>query len=270
MSLRRIQICADDYGFDRAVSQGILDSIDAGVVSATSCMVLSPAWPHWAPALKERTGLADLGLHLDLNEFAHYARRDLKGWIFAAYRGAVPARLARPWVDAQLDAFEKRLGQAPDYVDGHQHLHQLPGIREALLQALRARYGHGCALRITRPRRWRGAKAALIGALGAGGLAAGARAEGLRVNRDFAGVYGFEAQADFAALLQGWLDSLPDGGLLMCHPGRAGATETRADGIRAARVREHAVLAGGQGRALLQALGILPGRCRDWAVAGAD
>ena len=270
MSLRRIQLCADDYGFDRAVSQGILDTIDAGVVSATSCMVLSPAWPHWAPALKERAELADLGLHLDLNEFAHHAARSLKGWILAAYRGAVPARLARPWIEAQLDGFEKRLGRAPDYVDGHQHLHQLPGIRDALVQALCARYGHGCALRITRSRRWRGAKAAVIGALGARGLAAAARAEGLKVNRDFAGVYGFDAQADYAALLEGWLDSLPDGGLMMCHPGRAGSIETRADGIRAARVREHAVLAGGQGRALLQALGIQPGRCRDWTVASAD
>ena len=270
MRLRRIQLCADDYGFDRAISQGILDTLDAGVVTATSCMVLSPAWLHWAPALKERAGLVDLGLHLDLNEFAHHASRSLKGWILAAYRGAVPAVLARPWIEAQLDAFEKALGRAPDYVDGHQHLHQLPGIREALVAALRARYGHGCALRITRPRRWRGAKAAVIGALGAGALASQARAEGLRVNRDFAGVYGFEPEADFAALLSGWLDSLPDGGLMMCHPGRAGATETRADGIRAARVREHAVLAGGQGRALLQALGIRPGRCRDWDVASAD
>ena len=270
MSLRRIQICADDFGFDRAISQGILDTIDAGVVSATSCMVLSPAWPHWAPALKEREGLADLGLHLDLNEFAHYAARSLNGWIIAAYRGAVPASLARPWIEAQLDAFEKRLCRAPDYVDGHQHLHQLPGIRDALLQVLCARYGHACALRITRSRQWRGAKAAIIGALGARALAAGARAEGLRVNRDFAGVYEFQPAADFAALLKWWLDSLPDGGLMMCHPGRAGATETRADGIRGARVKEHAVLAGGQGRALLQALGIQPGRCRDWDVARAD
>lgn len=268
MSVRRIQICADDYGFDRAISQGILDCIDAGVVTATSCMVLSPAWPHWAPALTERTERVDLGLHLDLNEFAHYANRSLKGWILAAYRGAVPARLARPWVDEQLDAFEQRVGRAPDYLDGHQHLHQLPGIRAAVLEAVTARYGHACALRITRSLRWRGAKAAVIGALGAGALAAGARAEGLRVNRDFAGVYGFDGAADFAGLLSAWLGSLPDGGLMMCHPGRAGSTETRADGIRAARVKEHAVLAGGEAQALLRALKIKPGRSADWGVAG--
>lgn len=270
MSPRRIQICADDFGFDRAISLGILDCIDAGVVTATSCMVLSPAWPHWAPALKERTALADLGLHLDLNEFAHYASRSLEAWLIAAYRGAVPASLARPWIDTQLDAFERRIGRAPDYVDGHQHLHQIPGVREALLQAVTQRYGHACALRITRSRRWRGAKAAIIGWLGAGRLAAGARAEGLRVNRDFAGVYEFQPAADYAALLANWLEFLPDGGLLMCHPGRAGATETRADGIRGARVKELAVLAGGQGLGLLQSMGIQPGRCRDWGVATGD
>ncbi len=270
MSRRRIQICADDYGFDRAISLGILDCIDAGVVTATSCMVLSPAWPHWAPALKERVAEADLGLHLDLNEFAHYASRSLEGWLMAAYRGAVPCALASPWIESQLDAFERRIGRAPDYVDGHQHLHQIPGVREALLQVLTRRYGHACALRITCSRRWRGAKAALIGRLGGRALAAGARAEGLRVNRDFAGVYDFQPGVDYRQLLEDWLRFLPDGGLMMCHPGRAGSTETRADGIRAARVNEHAVLAGGLALGLLQSLGIEPGRCRDWDVAGAD
>ena len=97
--MKRIQICADDYGFDAAVSLGILDCIDAGRISATSCMVLSPAWGAWAPALRERAGAADYGLHLDLNEFADYAQRDLAGWIAAAYLGVIKRKEARHWIN---------------------------------------------------------------------------------------------------------------------------------------------------------------------------
>ncbi|WIT11211.1 ChbG/HpnK family deacetylase [Paucibacter sediminis] len=262
--MKRVQICADDYGFDAAVSQGILDGIDAGRLSATSCMVLSPAWAQWAPALRERAGAADVGLHLDVNEFAGYARRSLSGWIAAAYLGAIARRDADAWVASQLDAFEATLGRAPDYLDGHQHVHQLPVLREAVVAALARRYGRGCALRNTRARRWRGPKAAVIAALGAGRLQGLAQAQGLAMNRDFAGVYDFGPEARFGELVAAWLAGLPDGGLLMTHPGRAGGTETRADPIRAARVREHAFWLSTEAGELLARQGVQLGLCADW------
>ncbi|MDT8997840.1 ChbG/HpnK family deacetylase [Paucibacter sp. APW11] len=262
---KRIQICADDYGFDRAISQAILDGIDMGRLSATSCMVLSPAWAACAPALRDREGAADFGLHLDLSEFAPYAPgRSLQGWIAAAYLRRISLAEAAQWVGSQLDAFEAGLGRAPDYVDGHQHLHQLPVIREAVLTALQARYGRRCALRITTSRQWRGTKAAVIGALGAAALASGAARLGLAGNRDFAGVYDFSPATDYSALVRGWLKSLPDGGLLMTHPGLPGDTETRADAIRAARVREYEFWRSTESGELLAELGVQLGLCQDW------
>jgi len=262
--MKRIQICADDYAFDAAISLGILDCIDAGRISATSCMVLSPAWPAWAPALRERKGAADFGLHLDVNEFAGYAQRGLSGWIAAAYLGGIQRPQAQAWVNEQLDAFEALMQSPPDYVDGHQHVHQLPVLREALIDALVKRYGRACALRITRPKGWRGLKAQIIGALGAGGLQRLAQRAGLATNADFAGVYGFGPDEDFASLISEALSSLPDAGLLMTHPGRMGPTEARADPIRAARVREHAFWLSTEAGELLASQDVQLGLCADW------
>ncbi|MCV2368107.1 ChbG/HpnK family deacetylase [Roseateles oligotrophus] len=266
--MKHIQICADDYGFDAAISQGILECIDAGRISATGCMVLSPAWPQWAPALRERQGLADYGLHLDLNEFAPYAEgRSLSGWIAASYLRRLDAGAAGIWVNQQLDAFESALRESPAFVDGHQHLHQLPIIREALLAAVSRRYGKSCALRSTRALGWRGAKARVIESLGALALRRGARSAGLRMNSDFAGVYDFSPAADYSELVSDWLATLADGGLLMTHPGRAGGTETRPDAIRPARERERAFWLSAAAGELLASQGVQLGLCEDWPLA---
>ena len=265
---RRIQICADDYGFDAAVSQGILDGLDAGRLSATSCMTLSPAWPQWAPALRERAGAADFGLHLDVNEFANYAvDRQLKGWITATYLRRVEAKQARSWVAKQLDGFEAAMQCAPDYLDGHQHVHQLPVLRTAVCDELTQRYGRACALRSTRSRVWRGSKAALIAGLGSTALRRAAGLAGLRMNLDFAGVYDFAPAARFSERVSAWLPSLPDGGLMMTHPGRSGGTETRPDGIRQARTQELAFWLSAEAGELLAREGVQLGRCEDWPSA---
>lgn len=267
-STRRIQICADDYGFDAAVSRGVLDCIEAGRLQATSCMVLSPAWPQWAAGLREHRATVDCGLHLDINEFAQQAPgRSLSGWIAAAYLGRIQPQQAHRWVARQLDAFEDAMHAAPDYLDGHQHVHQLPVLRDAVLGELRRRYGRSCALRSTRSRIWRGGKAALIAGLGEGALRRAAHAADLRMNSDFAGVYDFGAEPAYAQRVRGWLSTLEDGGQLMTHPGRVEAPPSRPDGIREARGRELAFWLGPAAADMLASLGISPGRCADWPEA---
>jgi predicted glycoside hydrolase/deacetylase ChbG (UPF0249 family) len=40
----------------------------------------------------------------------------------------------------QLSKFEDLLGFAPDYIDGHQHVHQFLGIGSIVIQELLSRY----------------------------------------------------------------------------------------------------------------------------------
>lgn len=265
--MKRIQICADDYAFDAGVSRAIIECIDAGRISATSCMVLAPGWPAAAAALRERAGIADIGLHLDVNEFADYSSgRSLQGWIAAAYLGQLDPAQANRWVAEQLDAFEAAMQRAPDYLDGHQHVHQLPLLRNAVLGQLSRRYGSACALRSTRSQHWRGPKAALIAGLGGAALRRAAGRQQLRMNADFAGVYDFDPGAEMAQLVAGWLRSLPDGGLLMAHPGAGDATH-RPDGIRAARRQERAFWLSSEAGELIAEFAVETGRCADWPAA---
>lgn len=249
--MKRLVVCADDFGLDAAVDRGILRLAGAGRVTATSCLSEGPAFAADAPALLA-SGL-ETGLHLDLTEgFGGAAPTGLGRLIAAAHLRRLDRRELRRRISAQLDAFERVLGRPPAFVDGHRHVHQLPGVRGALLVELGRRYPGACPIiRTTVPRRWRGWKAALISALG--GEALRRELQRLRVahNRDFFGVYDFAPGAPYRTLVRGWLRSAVDGGLLMCHPG-----EASGDGISAARVAELAYLGSDEFSADCEAAGV--------------
>lgn len=274
---RSIAVCIDDVGLHAGVNRAALALAEAGRVSALACMSTAPAWREAAAALRTcDAGRLDIGLHLNLSEpfAATHWQRPLARLILQAYAGALPREALRAELRLQLDAFEAALGRAPDFVDGHQHVHQLPGVREPLLAELARRYpGQRPWLRDTRPPAGDGGhafKPRLIAALGARRLAALATAAGHACNRGLVGVYGFEGGAgDYAARLAAWLDALragPPGGLLMCHPGAGEAPAS--DPIAAARRVEYQVLGGPVFAGLLAERGLRVGRLAA-ALAGA-
>jgi predicted glycoside hydrolase/deacetylase ChbG (UPF0249 family) len=145
-------------------------------------------------------------------------------------------------VRAQFDAFEDAMGRAPDHVDGHQHVHQLPVVRDAVLDELQRR-GHRAAWLRGTAQGGTGLKPRVIEALGGPALRRAARAQGLPVSNRLLGVYGFDQPAQaYRVLLDGWLRTAHDGDVLMCHPGHADA-DAAADPIAAARAMEAGVLA---------------------------
>lgn len=239
---RLLCLCADDIGLHAGIHRAALALVARGRLQALSCQVGGPAWAEAAAALRGLGTAAELGLHLDLSErpLILPARPLARLILRSQWRMLDPASLDRE-IEAQLDAFERGLGRAPDYVDGHQHVHQLPQVREALLAALARRYpGRPLWLRSTR-RGAPGFKPWLIERLGAAALARAARAQGLAQNGRLLGVYDFRGgPARYLALLRGWLGAARSGDLLMCHPGLGDG----ADPLAAARRAELAVLAG--------------------------
>lgn len=247
-------ICADDYGLAAGVNAAVAQLAERGRLQATGALVGAPAWRQGLPWLREGAGSGlEVGLHLDFTEapLTPGARQRLPALIAQSYVGSLDAAMVRAEIRAQLEAFEDGLGRAPAFVDGHQHVHQLPGIRTALLEELARRYPAPAErpwLRNTRGR-WASmrvaglqdaAKAGVIAALGARALADAARRAGFRQNRGFLGVYGFEGGTDrYAGLLRGWLASARTGDLLMCHPG-----DQAGDALAEARQAEFAVLTG--------------------------
>jgi len=259
-SSRALVLCADDYALHPLVDAAVEQLTQAGRLSATSCMATSPHWRAAAPRLVALRPRLAVGLHFNLTEShggAHPAQA-LGAVIRQAYaRQWPPAQLRAAW-STQLDAFEQALGTPPDFIDGHQHVHQLPGMREALLAELQARYAphERPWVRSTAPAGglWRSPKAALIALLGGWTATRRLRRAGVATNQGFGGVYGFDAPdaAGYGAQMAQWLPQMGEGGLLMCHP----ATDVVPDdAIGAQRPVEFAYLMSDDFAALLQRSG---------------
>jgi len=232
------------------VDGGILHLAQSGRLSAVSCMALGPSFPEKVQALREAD--VDAGLHFDLTEGVGGQEPPiaLKDLILQAYLG----RLAPDWVDArlerQLDAFERIYGAAPAYLDGHQHVHQLPGVLPRVIAVLQRRYGASMPwLRCTLPRRQPGVgvgnlfKAHVIGVLGGYALSRTVRQHGWRSNQRFLGVYGLSGgAAHYAQLLRCWFEAARDGDLMMCHPACALEPDEEGDALMRQRAAEFEVL----------------------------
>jgi chitin disaccharide deacetylase len=72
-------------------------------------------------------------------------------------------------------------------------------------------------------------------------------------NPAFAGAYDFSTSPDFGALMGQFLEGLPEGGLVMCHPGFVDETLEGLDPLTTQREAEHAFLASDRFAALLAA-----------------
>lgn len=245
---KRLILCADDFALNAPVSEGIAALARAGRLSATSVMVLSPRWRADAALLRELRGQIGVGLHLDWTSgFARAAGHglSLSGAMRKAVLGGFDPVAARLMIERQLGAFESVWQAPPDHIDGHQHVQQFAGIRQALVAAVQSRYapGHGPYLRLsTGAAADAGLKTRIISAMGARSLARLAGAAGIACAPALAGIYDFSGGAQrYARLMAQWLRDAPEGGIIMCHPAARAAP---GDEIGAARAWEHDYLAG--------------------------
>ena len=131
---------ADDFGLTAGVNAGIVEAYERGVLRSTSLMMTAPAWEDAVALAKSTPGL-DVGVHLTLVEEQPALPPDsipslVQGGRFWPSHAAVGLRwLERRWrseeacaeLRAPLDRFAAT-GLAPSHLDGHQHLHLLPGV----------------------------------------------------------------------------------------------------------------------------------------------
>jgi len=250
---KQIAIVVDDFGEHATINAAALELARTGRISAISCMTGGPAWLRGAAALGEfERNHLDLGLHLDLTQYPlGRSAWQLADLIAMGVLRRLNRRLIRDQVERQCDAFEAAVGRPPDHVDGHQHVHQLPQVRELLVDTLYRRYNPRPWLRDTRRARSVGlpadvvqmesqVKSAIIEWLGATGLRHLAARSDFRQNRHLLGIHSLHAdERGYRHLLSKWLRTAATGDLLVTHPatpgGPVGTTATN-------RTAEYAVL----------------------------
>lgn len=243
--MKQLVLCADDFALHEAASRGIAHLARNARLSATSVMVLSPRWARDVALLQPLRGHIDVGLHLDwTSAFAVQAGHGLsiRRAMLTSLLGGFDVDSARAVIEHQLDAFESCWMAPPDHIDGHQHVQQFAGIRQALVQVLQERFGARAPyLRLSResvPRP--GLKSRIIAAMGQQGLRELAARARIPCAPHLSGIYDFAGGgARYAALMEQWL-ATAERDILMCHP--ADAVEP-GDEIGAARRWEFDYLA---------------------------
>ena len=260
-ALTAIVLCADDYAISPGVSASIRELLAADRLSATSCMTASPYWPEEGTRLREFVDRADIGIHISLTglpplgpmpRIAPEGKLPSFGWLtVAAYAGALDADEIAAEVGRQFDAFMRVLGRPPAHVDGHLHIHQLPFIREAVLDAYRGRLaGSGAWLRVCdepiaaiRRRAVAPIRASVISLMGRA-LRREANLLGIPANARFAGVQNFDPRSSYRALFRRFIADAPPGLLVMCHPGHSDAPLAKVDLAVEKRDEENRYFAG--------------------------
>jgi chitin disaccharide deacetylase len=259
---RRIWLCADDYGISPGVNRGIRELIERGRLNATSVMVVGPAIGRDEVAALQGAAKASarcaIGLHATLTApfrplTMHF--RPLDGDMFPPFSRMLRAgqlrrldpEMIRAELAMQIVAFAELFGRVPDFIDGHQHVQLYPQVREGFLAAVgdkapnawvrQARRNLPLGQRLSSP------KALLLDVLSAQFRRHASRA-GIAFNPAFSGAYDYSRKPDYAALMQRFLEGLPEHGVIMCHPGFVDEILIGLDPLTDVREIEHAYLAG--------------------------
>lgn len=240
--MKTITLCADDYGQNESVSQGILELIQLGRLSAVSCMTGYTHWPIYAAQLAaikaDVKDKIDIGLHFDLTDFIAQQGWSFNQFIINCCLNKIDLVTIEAELNRQLDAFERELGMLPEFVDGHQHIHIFPNIRRVFIKVLAQRYAANLPyIRLSSPEilgHDARVKAIMLRALVLG-FSPLARKNHLQFPTQFLGAYSLRA-SNYSHFFKIWLQQARNGSLFMCHPGHA--SNDPHDPIKKARIRE--------------------------------
>ena len=275
MSERPIWLCADDYGISPAVNGAIRDLMLRGRINATSVMVVAPSF-HRSEAVS--LDLLNAGVCAGRDRAARHAHRAVP----PLSPGFAPVRDGAflPLQDMLRRAMLRRLSRKKLEVEIATQL-------EAFVDRVRPRAGfrRRASARASVPagarrvaRRGQGDRAERLGAAvrprGAAAAAAVVRQEGAAARCAQPRVPQACGRARASPPIRrlpapmisrrrpcrtsprcfpAFLDRLPAGGLIMCHPGKVDAELERLDPLTEQREREYAYLAGDAFPALLAA-----------------
>ena len=282
--LKNLIVNADDLGWTEGVNRGIVEAHRKGLVTSCSLMANGRSFESALEAARSNPQLG-IGVHLNLsdgpptasagevrgllNEVGELEEGPESLLLRIASRSIAMEEVEREW-DAQIQKV-RRNGIEPTHLDGHKHVHMLPGLFEI---ALRLAKKHGIrAIRVAHEESTLRSVLSSAGEQRAGVVfKQGVQARGLKLlapdAREMADHAGIATSDYFCGIAQTgvltrqgvekFLESLPDGTTeLMCHPGYVDEelrkTATR---LQESRQTELQILTDGSLRKLVATRGI--------------
>lgn len=282
--MKNLIVNADDLGWTEGVNRGILDAFRGGIVTSTTLLANGTAFAEAVKAAKSVPRLA-VGVHLNLSDGVPVADRESvtsllnddgmladspEDLLLKRARGVLVLDEVEEEWDAQIQKVRDS-GIRPTHLDGHKHVHMLPGLFAIALQLAKK---HGIeAIRVSLE------ESSLRTALASGSqhragvvMKQGMQARGLKLltrdARKQAARMGIATADYFCGIAQTGeftlegveqlLKSLPDGTTeLICHPGYADeALQKTATRLQGSRQRELEILTDTKIRKLVASQGI--------------
>ena len=239
--MKRFTLCADDFGLNGGINQAILDLINKKRINAVSCMSIFEDNKKSASQLAKavhKNGNVQIGLHLTLTEyspissmpdFAPNGFPSIKTILVKSHLRRLNKQELENEIIAQIDSFHNLFGFAPDFLDGHQHVHVLPVIRDIVLNAAVERLAPGgwvrsCHQAISSSIKTGTAlsRTLLISRLSSQ-LQRHLIAKNIDTNHHFWGINEFDPISNYRSLFIKWLAAAAKTQgpvLFMCHPGQ--------------------------------------------------
>lgn len=138
MSAALVIVNADDFGETPEITRGVVECLDAGVLTSTTILANMPATAEALRLAAERGRRMSFGVHLNLCEGSPLTSASTLVGASGRFRSkraqalrAFARRLDPAEVERELRAQIARVaeaGVAISHLDGHKHLHQLPGV----------------------------------------------------------------------------------------------------------------------------------------------
>lgn len=150
METLRLIVNGDDFGLSERVNEGIVQAHRQGILTSASLIASGEAFEH-AVALAKASPTLDIGVHLTLIEEKPIAspktiptlvdgsgrlHPHAMAFVRRYFLGRISLDQVRYELDAQIGSVVSR-GLKVSHLDGHQHLHMLPGVRRIVGQLAR-------------------------------------------------------------------------------------------------------------------------------------
>ncbi len=269
-------LCADDFAISPAVSTGILELIQAKRLSAVSCMAGSSFFPKQGQLLRAFSAQIDIGIHLlltDLTPMGPIPSLTVEGRL-PSFRAIVKSskltliqtREIKKEFERQIDAFVKTIGRLPDFIDGHQHVHQIPAIQNIILEIIDDRFDNAPYIRICHERLstilYRGVAIGRAIAIGWWGrsLRQKVNEKNIPTNNGFSGIYDFSNKIPYSKLFDHFTQRITTGSLIICHPGHVDDSLREFDSLTDQREIELAYFKSDEFATLLNQKNLVLGR----------
>lgn len=250
--VKQIIICADDFAQNLDVSEGILLLARHNRINAISCIVNTPYWQETSSELFSYAYNGYIGLHVNLTfgQPLSSAWRKYEGEEFVGlshllkklYLRKIKPEIIEAEIKAQIDVFTHSMHIYPDFIDGHQHVQQFLGVREALFNVHTKQMEHISsyeedlmdentdASSVTFFRNTSNGFKDLLAITGFPksqvlSLLGGCKFKRLLINKkiptnaSFSGIYNFRKSKNYRKYFQSFLKKTQNGGIIMCHPG---------------------------------------------------